>query len=583
MESARLKQILFIRPFRKSAEPVNQEEMRCLGDFPCKEQRKTDPFPGTHPDGAQHPLLYDSLYCAKSSEATAIRELLVKAGNASRRAMNDNLAQCVGRYRIKSILGRGSFGLLFLGSDERLNREVAIKVPHQDPVLSRERAEACFHEARIAGSLDHPHIVPVLDVGRSDEFPCFIVFKYINGLDLRKKLKARGLNVFEAAELIATLAETLDYAHTKQVVHRDLKPGNILIGADGTPYLIDFGLAVRQEESAGDLLCAGTIPYMSPEQAQGERCQADPRSDIYSLGAVFYELLTGRRLFPRSTTRDYVDQIARREPLPPRQVEAFIPRELEQICLKAIAKRVADRYPTALEMAQELRQFLADHSEPRAADVDRLTRSQSGLRAVPTKIVSRTPSGSARFTNGDSEDMEASRLLSTLCKVSATDKHFRWRRIEASLPLENGSTQERGPASRPSQKSASDTNSGSLDGLMQALRSDRREVWCLAADCLASLGSKAVPSLAAALSNPWAETRRRSAWVLCRIGPAAAPALPELIRALSDPSPEVRWRSADVIDALGGKTLLSASELLEVYDQPDPELHWRITSLLEAR
>ncbi len=268
--------------------------------------------------------------------------------------------QTIGRYRIERVLGKGGFGLVYLARDEQLNRLVAIKVPHADLVTRPEDADAYLSEARMAASLDHPGIVTVHDVGQTKEFPCYIVSKYVEGSDLTKTLKRRRMTHRQSAELVATVAEALHYAHKQEIVHRDVKPGNILIGADGQPYVVDFGLALREENIGSGPKCAGTPAYMSPEQARGEGHRVDGRSDIFSLGVVFYELLTGRRPFRSATHSELLKEVANFEPRPPRQYDDRIPKELERICQKAMAKRVLDRYSTAKDFAEELQLFLAE-------------------------------------------------------------------------------------------------------------------------------------------------------------------------------------------------------------------------------
>jgi eukaryotic-like serine/threonine-protein kinase len=269
------------------------------------------------------------------------------------------LPERVGRYRVEKLLGRGGFGLVYLARDEQLSRAVAVKVPHADRVARPEDAELYLAEARTVANLEHTHIVPVYDVGGTAEHPFFVVSKYIEGTDLARKIKESRLALGQAVQLVATVADALHYAHTKGLVHRDVKPGNILIDLDGKPYLVDFGLALREEDIGKGPKFAGTLPYMSPEQARGEGHRVDGRTDIFSLGIVLYELVVGRPPFRGQTNMELLEQITTHEPRPPRQINDTIPKELERICLKALSKRPTERYTTALDLAHDLSDFLA--------------------------------------------------------------------------------------------------------------------------------------------------------------------------------------------------------------------------------
>lgn len=263
--------------------------------------------------------------------------------------------EMIGRYRIKRLLGEGAFGSVWLGYDEELRRSVAIKVPKPERFRGPQDAEAYLAEARTVASLDHPHIVPVYDVGRTAEGSIYVVSKYIEGCTLADRIGRDRLPIDEITKLLTTSAQALHHAHALRLIHRDIKPANILVEErTGIHYVADFGLAIREEDHLRDGRIAGTPAYMSPEQARGEGHRLDGRSDVFALGVMMYELLTGKRPFRGSTANEIYHQIISVDPLPPRGIESDIPEELERICLKALAKRAADRYATAAELADDL-------------------------------------------------------------------------------------------------------------------------------------------------------------------------------------------------------------------------------------
>jgi serine/threonine protein kinase/formylglycine-generating enzyme required for sulfatase activity len=266
----------------------------------------------------------------------------------------------VGRYRVERLLGEGGFGRVYLARDEQLRRLVAVKVPHPRLVSRPGDAEPYLAEARTVAGLDHPNIVPVYDVGSTQDCPCFVVSKYIDGTDLATRLRQSLPTVREAAELAATVADALHHAHKQGLVHRDVKPGNILLDRSDKPFLADFGLALSEQDAGRESCHAGTPAYMSPEQARGEGHRVDGRSDIFSLGIVLYELLTGQRPFCAESWGQLFEQITAAEARPPRQIDDRIPRELDRICLKALSKRASERHTTARDLAEDLRHFLAE-------------------------------------------------------------------------------------------------------------------------------------------------------------------------------------------------------------------------------
>jgi serine/threonine protein kinase len=275
----------------------------------------------------------------------------------------------IGRYRVERLLGRGGFGLVYLAYDDQLARSVAIKVPHAHLIVRPRDAEAYLAEARTVANLDHPNIVPVYDVGSTEQFPCFVVSKFIDGTSLSTRLKQSRLSLHEAVELVVTVAEALQHAHKQGLVHRDIKPGNILLDKTGKPFVVDFGLALRERDVGKEPCFAGTPAYMSPEQARGEGHRVDGRSDIFSLGIMFYELLTGRRPFQGDSQAEVLEKITTIEVRPPRQWDETIPKELERICLKSLSKRASERYTTAKDMADDLRYWLRSSCGDRTAAV----------------------------------------------------------------------------------------------------------------------------------------------------------------------------------------------------------------------
>jgi WD40 repeat protein len=302
----------------------------------------------------------------------------------------DHFPTTIGRFRIRRELGRGGYGIVFQAYDPQLGRDVALKIPRAEVVLSPELRERFLREARAAAGLDHPNLVPVFDAGQVGPV-CYIASAYCPGTTLDAWLKARADPVpwQEAATLVATLAEAVHHAHAQGVVHRDLKPSNVLLQiADcrmqigeqtdsqsaicnlqsAIPKITDFGLAkfhslepgataLQYQTQSGAIV--GTPRYMAPEQAVGSSQTVGPPADIHALGAILYEVLTGRPPFVADTVLDTLEQVRSFEPVPPRRLRPRLPRDLETICLRCLQKEPGKRFTSAGELGQDLRRLLA--------------------------------------------------------------------------------------------------------------------------------------------------------------------------------------------------------------------------------
>src|SRR5262249_53123467 len=264
-----------------------------------------------------------------------------------------------GRYQVRDTLGAGGFGTVYLGHDTQLDRPVAIKVLRADASPAQAEGEPALQEARRLAQLRHPGIVAVHDVG-VHEGQVYIVSDYLDGPDLGRWLREHRPAWAEAARIAAAVADALAHAHTRLIIHRDVKPANILLTAERAPVLVDFGLALGETKAGGAEkgIVAGTPQYMSPEQAAGTAHRIDGRTDVYSLGVVLYEMLTGRVPFRATHLQELLRQVREDEPQPPRQLVGDIPPELGRACLKALAKRQEDRHTTAADFAADLRRVL---------------------------------------------------------------------------------------------------------------------------------------------------------------------------------------------------------------------------------
>jgi WD40 repeat protein/tRNA A-37 threonylcarbamoyl transferase component Bud32 len=261
-------------------------------------------------------------------------------------------------YEILEEVGRGGVSVVYRARQTRPARDVALKVLLAGSHADAERRARFLAEADAFARLRHPNIVPIHEVGEHDGLP-FLALEYVEGGSLAGRLGGVPLPPREAAALVEQLAKAVHFAHRNGVIHRDLKPANILIAADGTPKITDFGLA-KQEQSGltATGVVLGTPSYMAPEQAEGKAREVGPAADVYALGAILYELLTGRPPFRGATPMETLEQVRAHDPVPPGRLQGRMPRELDTVCLKCLQKEPASRYDSAQALADDLRRFL---------------------------------------------------------------------------------------------------------------------------------------------------------------------------------------------------------------------------------
>jgi serine/threonine-protein kinase len=263
-------------------------------------------------------------------------------------------------YDVEAVLGRGGMGLVYKARHLKLNRRVAIKTILGGAYARASELERLTREAVAVAKLRHPNIVQVHDVGDLDGLP-YYTMEYVEGGTLGQWLAGVPQPPRRAAELVAKLGRAVQTAHDKGIVHRDLKPANVLLTSDGTPKIADFGLAQQSDEDSSLTLIdvrVGTPSYMAPEQAAGDSASVGPSADVYALGAILYELLTGRPPFRAATATETLQQVVGQEPAPPRRLNAKVPRDVETICLKCLQKEPGRRYATAAALVDDLTRFV---------------------------------------------------------------------------------------------------------------------------------------------------------------------------------------------------------------------------------
>lgn len=292
--------------------------------------------------------------------------------------------ESVANYDIVSELGRGGMGVVYKAQDRRLGRLVALKVILAGGHAGTAERQRFQVEVEAAARLQHPNIAQVYEVGEDNGQP-FMAMEYCSGGTLEAQVRDQPQPAREAAQMVATLADALHHAHEAGIIHRDIKPANVLLSADGSPKIVDFGLAKRLDSSDGFTQTGaimGSLGYMAPEQAAGRTREATAATDVYSLGAVLYKLLTGRPPFHGPSDLETINSIVARDPVSIRSLQPRVPLDLVTICHKTLEKNPARRYATAAALAEDLRRYLA-HQPIQARALGPLERSWRWARRHP--------------------------------------------------------------------------------------------------------------------------------------------------------------------------------------------------------
>ena len=266
-----------------------------------------------------------------------------------------------GRYQVIKELGRGGMGQVYLAYDPQLEHQVALKMLLPKENINPKDEKRFLREATATAKLSHPHIVKVYESGFFDN-KCYFSMEFIDGHSLKEVLSSKSLSQQQLLQIMIEIVKAVSYAHSHGIIHRDLKPDNIIITKDLQPKIMDFGLVkLLEDESSGGLTktgaILGTIFYMAPDQATGDSKNVDQRSDIYSLGAILYEMITGSPPFMTTDVLTFLRRVTSEDPIPPNKVVPGISKKLSFICLKAIQREKEDRYQSTDELIQDLEAF----------------------------------------------------------------------------------------------------------------------------------------------------------------------------------------------------------------------------------
>jgi serine/threonine-protein kinase len=300
------------------------------------------------------------------------------------------LPPAIGPYRVSRELGRGAFGVVYQGHDPRLKRDVAIKVLNRDALHSGKAAERFLREAQVVAQMHHNHIVPVYELGEHDGCH-YIASRFVPGQTLADLIPDEGMEPGQAVALVLQLLEGLAYAHKMGVMHRDVKPANAIVDGEGQLYLMDFGLAgwVGQGEGRAtqDGTVMGTPAYMPPEQARGDIQQVREAADQYSAGVVLYELLTGHLPFEGGPIHVLLYNVINTPPPPPSEFRPDLDPQLEEICLRALAKDPEERFPGCREFADALRAWQSFQGSPGPIIVAAVARTEPATVPETVSVV----------------------------------------------------------------------------------------------------------------------------------------------------------------------------------------------------